>query len=84
MLKDALITQLTLTGVLTSFLYYLGVRSLDIYLSLYTIIYLASMLLAEPIPRKVRFIRNVISITLVAVFTYFAALRIMAILGVSL
>ncbi len=84
MLKDALITQLTLTGVLVSFLYYLGVRSLDIYLSLYTIIYLASMLLAEPIPRKVRFIHNVISITLVAVFTYFAALRIMAILGVSL
>jgi len=84
MLKDALITQLTLTGVLTSFLYYLGVRSLDIYLSLYTIIYLTSMLLAEPIPRRVRLVHNVISIALVAVFTYFAALRIIAILGVSL
>lgn len=81
MLKDALITQVALTGLLLSFLYYLRVQSLSIYVSLYTIIYITTMMLAEPMPRRVRLLHIALSTVLVAIFTYFAVLRIMAILG---
>ena len=83
MLKDILIVQAALTGLTAAFLYYLGVRSMDIYISLYTLIYLATMTMAEPMPRRVRLLNMAIAYGLIAVFTYFAALRIMAILGVG-
>lgn len=81
MLKDALVTQVALTGLLLSFLYYLRVQSLSIYVSLYAIIYITTMMLAEPMPRRVRSLHIVLLTVLVAIFAYFAVLRIMAILG---
>ncbi|WP_291766888.1 hypothetical protein [Caldivirga sp. UBA161] len=81
MLKQALIIQLTLTGIITAFLQYLNVESLGVYLSIYAIIYLTSMLLAEPMPRRVRRIHFIMSALLVAAFTYFAVIKVMQILG---
>ena len=81
MLKQALIIQVTLTGITAAFLQYLNVESLSVYISVYTIIYLASMLLAEPMPRRVRRIHLILSTILVAAFAYFAAVKIMQILG---
>ena len=81
MLKQALIIQVALTGIVAAFLKYLNVESLGVYISIYVIIYLLSMLMAEPMPRRVRRVHMLISAVLVAVFAYFAAVKIMQMLG---
>ena len=81
-LKQLLIAQLVLYTAVIAFLAYLGVGDIAIYISLVTLVYLVTIVAAHPLPPGTRRVANVITAVLVAVFLYFAAIRILEILGV--
>ncbi|MCG2869471.1 MAG: hypothetical protein L7H10_01835 [Vulcanisaeta sp.] len=83
-LRRLLITQLVIYTVAIAFLAYLGVNDFAIYISLVTLAYLATILAYSPLPPKARTAANIVAAVLVAVFLYFAVIRILQILGVPL
>lgn len=77
-----LMIQLILYASVIAFLAYLGVGDFAIYISLVTLIYLVTITVAYPLPPGTRRVAGVIAAVLVAVFLYFAVIRILEILGV--
>jgi hypothetical protein len=71
---------LALSGVAAAFLVHLGVHTIDIVVSVYTLIYWATAPFARPLPKPVGYIHTAIGVVLLAAFSYFAALRIAALL----
>ncbi|WP_069807924.1 hypothetical protein [Vulcanisaeta thermophila] len=80
-LKELLITQAILYGVAYAFLAYLRVSDLGIYVSIMALIYIVTMLIYSPLPRRLRLVNDVLITALVLAFLYFAITRIIAILG---
>lgn len=81
-IKRLLLIQTTLYALTYSFLAYLGVSNLGIYITFMTIIYMLTITTHNPLPRRLRIINMIITISLITAFTYYAALQILKTLGV--
>lgn len=80
-LRELLIVQAVLYGIAYSFLAYLGVNDLGIYVSVMALIYITTVLIFSPLPKRLRIINNIIIAILVLAFLYFAIMRIIEIMG---
>lgn len=81
MLRRLLMIQTVLYGVVYAFLAYLRVNDLGIYVSMMTLMYITTVLVFSPLPRRLRIVNIVIIIALLTAFLYFAIIRIMEIMG---
>ncbi|RLF34849.1 MAG: hypothetical protein DRN03_06190 [Thermoplasmata archaeon] len=72
---------LTLFCITTTMLYYVGERRIDVYFSLYLLIYMITTEIVLPVKRKYRKYVNVIIGVLFAIFLVIVARRVMEILG---
>jgi len=75
------ITTLTLFCIATSMLYYVGERRIDVYFSLYLLIYMITTEIILPIKKKYRRYVNVIIGVLFTIFLVIVARRVIEILG---
>jgi len=75
-----LVTQCLLYGLAYAALAYLGVGDPGVYVSFFTLIYLVTVTLYSPLPRRLRVVSRVIMVVLVSVFLYFAVMRILVII----
>ena len=80
-LKYVLIAQVILCGIAFTYLICLGVSDFDIYFSIFTLIYIITMAIASPLPKKVKRINIVFTTALLTVFFFFVTNRILKILG---
>lgn len=79
-MRGLLMVQAALYGLAYSFLAYLGVGSPGVYVSVMAMIYLVTVTVYGPLPRRVRRINYAIAAALVAAFAYYAAIQIMNIM----
>lgn len=80
-LRDALIIQVLSYGFMYALLAHLGVNDMGVFIVIFTLIYLVTMLLASPLPPRIARINLIITILLLSISMYFLARRIMLILG---
>ncbi|ABW02250.1 hypothetical protein [Caldivirga maquilingensis] len=81
MLKELLVTQAVLYGIAYAFLAYLGVTNLGVYVTVTALIYITTVLVYSPLPRRLRIINNIITAALIIAFIYFTTIKIISILA---
>ncbi|MCX8137758.1 hypothetical protein [Pyrobaculum aerophilum] len=74
------VALIALSGAASAFFIYLGVSTIDVVVSVFTLIYWAVAPFVRPLPKPLGFIHMGIGLVLLAAFGYFAALRILSIL----
>nr|KJR73118.1 MAG: hypothetical protein TU35_07725 [Thermoproteus sp. AZ2] len=79
-MKLPLVALVVVSGASAAYLIYLGVKSLDIVVSLYTYIHWVMAYFLHPLPKPLSRIYTAIGIALLAAFSYFLALRILPLL----
>ncbi|KUO91088.1 MAG: hypothetical protein AT710_07540 [Thermocladium sp. ECH_B] len=80
-LRDALIIQLLSYGFAYAMFAHLGVNDLGIYVVSFTLIYITTMLLAEPLPPRLARINLIITAILLSISALFIARRIIVLMG---
>ncbi|MEM0464163.1 MAG: hypothetical protein QXI18_03760 [Nitrososphaerota archaeon] len=71
---------LVLTGLVAAFMTYVGASGLDLIISVFVLIYWIVALFMTPLPRPLNRVHAALSIILLAIFAYLAAMRILAVL----
>jgi len=81
-MRAALTAYLVLSGVAAAFLIYLNISWVDATASVATLLFWTTAPLLRPLPRPLNIIHTAVGLTLLLVFIYFAALRILAVLKI--
>lgn len=71
---------LALSGLVAAFMIYAGVDGLDFVVSVFVLLYWIASLFMTPLPRPLNRVHAGLSVLLLVVFIYLAAVRILAIL----
>ncbi|MCX8137772.1 MULTISPECIES: hypothetical protein [Pyrobaculum] len=79
-MRTGYVAMVIISGLFSAFFIYLGVSTIDVVVSVFTLIYWAVAPFVRPLPKPLGLVHMGIGLALLAVFGYFAALRVLSIL----